>query len=224
MGRTSIAIVLICLFMITELGGQSLGLGILPKVTVTTKVGGALSLANSIESRQSMYMSDQMPTIDYQYILTDVISFLSYRIDPDQKVNAGYTLRFRGDQEFHRISQHYNLIRRYDKFRIGHRFAADQTFSSESSSEFRLRYRATFETAISGTKIDAREFYLKAGNEYLYSYKDGSSLEIRFIPIIGYQVDQLSKLETGLDYRIKSPFTDETSNDIWLRMTWYLSI
>ena len=117
-------------------GQRDLSAGLLPKVNVSARLSDQAGLVSSVESRQLLYDD---PQVDYRYVLTDVATFLAFRIQPDQKRNLGYTLRFRNKQLFHRFSQQYNFVDYRDSYRVGHRLALDQTFAKDEPTTYRAR-------------------------------------------------------------------------------------
>lgn len=211
------------LFSAVSLVGQrDLSAGLLPKVNVSAKLSDQVGLVSSVESRQLLYDD---PEVDYRYVLTDVATFFSFRTQPDQKLNLGYTLRFRNKQLFHRFSQQYNFVDYRDSYRVGHRLALDQTFADGEPTVYRARYRLTLEKPLSGDKVDPREFYLKAGVEFLGAYEDRDwGLEGRLVPLLGYEINDNDKIETGLDYRLDGIFSGAPGQDFWWSVTWYTAI
>jgi hypothetical protein len=70
-----------------------------------------------------------------------------------------------------------------------------------------------------------REFYLKINNEYLYGWHNSDNdIEIRVVPLIGYNFVDKSKLELGLDYRLNSFLYDNPRNSFWLSINWFFRI
>lgn len=139
----------------------------------------------------------------------------------NQSFNFGYILRFRGSETIHRTFQHYNFIQFENTFRLGHRIAFEQFYQTKKQVNFRIRYRLSFEKPLHGERIDVKEFYIKFGNEYLYDF---SQLEIRFTPYLGYRLTNKDSVEFGLDYRSSNLFTVNTQNNLWFRVTWYISL
>lgn len=108
---------------------------------------------------------------------------------------------------------------------MAHRFSSDQTFNSENPRELRLRYRITAEIPLNGQSVDPGEFYLKLNNEYLNSWQDGEyDLEIRLVPLAGFEFTDNNKLEFGLDYRLSSFLDGSSRNSFWFNIGWYLKV
>ncbi len=196
--------------------------GMLPKLNFSAKVSEKIKLVQSIESRQQFYDNDSEMGLDYQYVLTDFAFRISRKVFSNQSLNIGYTLRLRQGKVYHRITQQYNIVRHFDFFRMGHRLATDQTYSKSKDTEFRFRYRLTFEIPLSGDKVDPGEFYAKMGNEYLLETSGGENdLEIRLLPFLGYEINKKNKVETGLDYRVSDISGEGSDHALRLSLTWY---
>ena len=97
-------------------------------------------------------------------------------------------IRFVRDEIVHRSIQQFATVQQFETFRLGHRFAADQTFRPGIDTEFRFRYRATFEIPLNGHSIDPRELYLKVNNEILFSSQKEFDIEIRGVGLLGYNL------------------------------------
>lgn len=201
--------------------------GIMPEVNISTKLSGDLKLTGNIESRiiNFDYQDEANGTFKNQYQLIDASIYLSQKLNLNQSLSVGYLLRSRENKIFHRFIQQYSIVSGRDALRLGHRFALDQTLDPDGNWEIRTRYRITAEKPLSGDNIDSKEFYLKAGNEYLGIFEGNESdLEIRLMLFLGYEVNSQSKIEFGPDYR----FSDFTGNGIdhvvWMNIGWYYRI
>ena len=218
-------IFLFSILLVTAKGQDEISFGTLPKISLSSPISSKIKMQNNIESRFLQYNSGQEERTDFAHILTDIATFFSFKMQSFQKVNFGYTIRFRDGIIFHRLSEHYNIIQSFDNFRLAHRIGLDQTVADTQAPEFRLRYRLSFERSLSGNVIDAREFYLKLANEYLYATKKNKSvIEIRLVPQIGFEITAKSKVELGIDYRLKDLFHLPSDDDFWLRITWYRTL
>jgi hypothetical protein len=213
-----------CLSMVGKISGQ-VSSGLLPRVNVSGKISDRMKWYSSIESRKGLYDDRLVDATDYQYILTDIAVFLSYKTEPSQRLNIGYTQRHRGGDIFHRVTQQYNIVTLKDDKRIGHRIATDQTFGGNRNAVYRLRYRVVLEKSLSGEVIDKNEFYMKLGSEVLWDYTDGSmNMEWRLIPLLGYEISKSNRIEFGPDYRLGNIFNSQNKSDIWLSLTWFISV
>jgi hypothetical protein len=72
----------------------------------------------------------------------------------------------------YRTIQQFIFQTKIESFRVAHRIATDQTFSSNEATEFRLRYRVSAEILLSGQKLDDKEFYFKFNTDVLNSIQD----------------------------------------------------
>jgi len=192
--------------------------GILPKVNISSKMSDKIKWVNSIETRTFFY-EDQFAV---SHSLVDISTILSFRTDVNQYLNGGYILRFKDGEIINRLLQHYNYVQDFSNAKLAHRLGFEQFFSS-SKPQYRTRYRATFQKALDGQKVDVKEWYVKFSNEYLYQFNK-KDLEIRISSYFGYQLSKNEKLEFGLDYRLGQILESFQSNNLWLRATWYITI
>ncbi|PQJ80756.1 DUF2490 domain-containing protein [Polaribacter porphyrae] len=191
--------------------------GFLPKVVLSKKLSNQIKWVNSLESRTIFYDEEYQ----FTHSLVDISSILSFKTDLNQSFNFGYILRFRNEETIHRTFQHYNFVNQFSSLKMGQRFAFEQFYQSNKQTTFRTRYRVSFEKPLNGEKTDVKEFYIKLGNEYLYDFED---LEIRLTPYLGYRASKKDRIEFGLDYRIGNTINNPIENDIWFRVTWYISL
>jgi len=165
-------------------------------------------------------------------VLSDISMIASRKTGLNTNLGGGYLVRILENQVIHRTIQQFSIVSQYNRFRLAHRFSADQSFNLNPNEEFklkyvqyRLRYRIAAEFPLNGQSVDAREFYLKINNEYLYGWQNsGNDIEIRIVPIIGYNFVDKSKLELGLDYRLDSFLNATTRNSFWLSVNWFFRI
>lgn len=167
---------------------------------------------------------DEMNT-GYDYLLSDLSLLASKKAGFRSTFAAGYLLRITEEFLIHRSIQQFTIITKPGAYRISHRFAADQSFSAAIAPEYRFRYRITMEFPLSGAEIDQREFYIKAGNEYLLSLQGGDvDLEIRLAPLLGFKVTDRNKIEAGVDYRMDALFNKIIRTSYWFSVGWYVKI
>ena len=201
-------------------------MGVLPAVNLNKSLENDWKINLKIESRQLLkegVFSENSET-NYEYILTDIALVAAKKVGLNNALAGGYLLRFRNDQFFHRAIQQFTLTRRYAGLRLAQRFSADQTFAKDEATTFRLRYRLGVEIPLNGQSVDPQEFYLKINNEYLGSLEDEETdLEIRFVPLLGYEFTDNNKLEAGLDYRLDSFIGDDSRQRFWGIVSWYVS-
>lgn len=202
-------------------------LGTLPSFNLNKGINSDWSLNFKAESRvrflQGEFGGSGVSDLDFQ--LADLALTASRKTGLNNSLAGGYLIRLRGEQTFHRFIQQFTVVRRYESFRMAHRFSSDQTFNSEVPWELRLRYRITAEIPLNGQSVDPGEFYLKLNNEYLNSWQEGEpDLEIRLVPLGGYEFTDNNKLEFGLDYRLSSFIDGNARNTFWLNIGWYFKI
>lgn len=208
-----------CLFFLVckTISQEQLNAGFLPKIVLSKQLTEKTKWVNTIENRNIIYDD----VYQFTYNLVDISSILSFKTNSNQSFNFGYILRFRNSETIHRTLQHYNFVGLLSSLKLGHRFAFEQFYQSNKQTTYRTRYRLSIEKPLDGERVDAKEFYIKMGNEYLYDFTD---IEIRFTPYIGYQVSKNDKVEFGLDYRIGAVLHSITEHDLWFRVTWYISL
>jgi hypothetical protein len=200
--------------------------GVLPSLSLNAKFPKDWSLNVKAESRQAFYQGifGEKGETSYDYVLTDLALIAARKTGIRSAVGGGYVMRIREGAVFHRSAQQMTFTRPYPRFRLAHRFAADQTFSTAEKPAFRLRYRLAAEIPLNGDRVDPGEFYLKAGNEYLNEWQGGDyGLEIRWSPFLGYAFEGGGKLEGGLDYRLDSFLEDASRHRFWIGINWYFA-
>jgi len=202
-------------------------LGILPSVNVNSKLKNDWSANGRIESRYLVQSGkfDGTVTNKNSYVLTDLSAIIAKKVGLNSRIAGGYLLRIEEHGLSHRFIQQYTIVQRFSSFRVAHRLVSDQTFSSQEDAEFRLRYRISSEIPLNGESLDPGEFYLKFNNEYLHSLQAGEyDLEVRMVPILGFDVTDNFKIETGLDYRVNSFVANNTRNSFWTTLMFFIEI
>ncbi len=165
------------------------------------------------------------PESAFEYDLSDFIFIASKKVGLNNSLAGGYLFRLRGTTVIHRTIQQFTIVSNYNAFRLAHRISTDQTFEPREPTTFRLRYRLTAELPLNGESVDPGEWYAKISNEYLNSLQDKSyDLEIRLIPLLGYQFTDNNKLEFGPDYRISSFLESSPRSVYWLSVNWFVKL
>ncbi|GBF21834.1 MULTISPECIES: DUF2490 domain-containing protein [unclassified Arenibacter] len=201
--------------------------GLLPSINVNYKLENDWSLNTKLESRHLLRSGEFNGIIErkYNYILTDLSMIAAKKVGLNSRVASGYLIRFEEEKLFHRFIQQYTVLQRLTNLRLAHRLSTDQTFSPMEKPEFRLRYRIASEVALDGQSVDPREFYFKFNNEYLNSWQDyGYDLEIRLVPLLGYNLKSTNKIEMGLDYRVNSFLNNNTRHSFWVNLNWFIEL
>lgn len=200
---------------------------LLPKLNVAKKIKKDYKLNVGIESRQQLRTIDFETDITqgYEYTLTDVSAMLSKKTGLNNSFTAGYLMRFSDGAPSYRLIQQFAIVRRFNGFRLSHRFRTDQTFNTSENPVFRARYRLTPEIPLAGLAVDKKEFYLKINNEYVGSLEATTyDLEVRVVPMLGYVFKNKNKLEVGLDYRIDSFISNNIRQRFFSSINYYVNL
>lgn len=214
--------VLLCLalfFLFFKSQGQSnFELGFLPKVILSNNLSDKTKWVNSIESRTILYEDEFQLT----HNLIDISSIISLKTALNKSFNFGTIIRFRNQEIIYRTFQHLNFINQISSIKIAHRIAFEQFYQPKKQTTFRTRYQINIEKPLNGERVDVKEFYLKIGNEYLYNFEN--NLEVRFTPNLGFRISKKDRIEMGFDYRVSEFLNNTTSNNLWFRTTWYVTL
>jgi hypothetical protein len=201
--------------------------GGLPSLNMNKKLKNNWSLNSKIESRQLFRQGEINGNTEkgYKYVLTDFSLIAAKKVGLNSRIAGGYTIRSQDGELFHRFIQQYIIVREMTGFRLAHRFLSDQTFSKIEKPEIRLRYRITSEIPLNGESVDPGEFYVKLNNEYVNSFQTMKyDLEIRLIPLLGYDITDNFKIESGLDYRVNSFLNNSTRHSYWMTFNLFIDI
>ena len=208
--------------------------GTMPSVNINYGLKNNRALHFKVESRL-MFQSGQFgrdPVNDFDYLLSDISMIVSKKTGIKTNFAGGYLIRILENEAIHRTIQQFSIVRQFNSFRLAHRISADQSFNLNQNEVFklkyiayRLRYRIAAEFPLNGQSVDAREFYLKINNEYLYGWQNSENdIEIRVVPLLGYNFVDNSKLELGLDYRLDSFLNSTPRNSFWVSINWFFRI
>lgn len=216
-------IVLLCLAFSPALNAQSVRLlGLMPEINLRTNISDKINLRTGIESREILSVRSQGESTGYHHDLVDLTALLFFKTAANSTVSGGYTLRIRDGTIRHRTIQQFTIVSYGEGFRIGHRVATDQTFGNNIPTLLRLRYRATGEIPLNGTRIDPGEFYTKISAEALWlTTKDISELELRFSPVLGFEINKNQGFELGLDYRLKGVTLSGNIHEYWVSLVYF---
>ncbi|MBK8705115.1 MAG: DUF2490 domain-containing protein [Saprospiraceae bacterium] len=201
--------------------------GLLPAINVNKSLGRGWAVNFKYELRQFALQGNysSSPESAFEYDLSDFIFIASKKVGLNNSLAGGYLFRLRGTTVIHRTIQQFTIVSNYNAFRLAHRISTDQTFEPREPTTFRLRYRLTAELPLNGESVDPGEWYAKISNEYLNSLQDKSyDLEIRLIPLLGYQFTDNNKLEFGPDYRISSFLESSPRSVYWLSVNWFVKL
>lgn len=201
--------------------------GVLPSVNLNKKMKNNWSLNTKLESRQLFQRGEFNGTADkeYNYVLTDMSLIAAKKVGLNSRIAGGYLIRLEDGDFFHRFIQQYVIVQKLSGWRLAHRIMSDQTFSKIEKPDIRLRYRITSEIPLNGESVDPGEFYLKLNNEYINSFQANEyDLEIRLIPLLGYDITDNVKIESGLDYRVNSFLNNSTRHSYWMTFNLFIEI
>lgn len=196
--------------------------GLMPSINLSKRVSNVWSLRVSNQMRIQSLDFGEDQTWQPAWVLNDLTLSAARRINTDFSLNTAYLLRYRNEQVIHRVAQQLNYFQRFDDHRVGHRLGVDFTMAPDRDHTYRMRYRTVYERSISGDKIDRHEFYIKFGQEILAIHQQGeTSLELRLLPNIGYEISRLSKIELGVDLRFGDILLDQLQQRHWLVVNWF---
>lgn len=225
--RYFITLILLLFFIGKTTAQDTYLLGTLPSLNLNKGINSNWSLNLKAESRLRFMQGEfgGNASSDLHFLLADFALTASRKTGLNNSLAGGYLIRLRGEQTFHRFIQQFTIVKRFETFRMAHRFSSDQTFNSDNPWELRLRYRITAEIPLDGQSVDPGEFYLKLNNEYLNSWQESEpDLEIRLVPLVGFVFKDSNKLEFGLDYRLSSFIDGSSRNSFWFNIGWYLKV
>lgn len=199
--------------------------GFLPSINYNHEINKLYEVNFKFESRHLVFEDNasQSSIFKYKYSLSDISALAGRKVGLNSKFVLGVLTRIEPNAVSYRTIQQFLFQTKIDNFRVAHRIAADQTFSSNESTEFRLRYRLSAEIPLSGLKVDVKEFYFKFNTEALNSIQDNEyDLELRAVPNIGYVINERHKIELGLDNRFVSFIDNQTRFTSWITINWFL--
>lgn len=228
--KVSIYLILFCISFLLynrTIAQSTYQFGALPSINLNKKLKNDWSLNFKMELRQLIQQGDFKGNVDrdFEYVLSDYSIIAAKKVGLNSRVAGGYLIRFRDKEVIHRIIQQYTIVQKMTSFRLAHRFAADQSFLLNESPEFRFRYRLTSEIPLNGQSVDPKEFYIKISNEFLNIFQNSEyNLEIRIVPLLGYDITVNNKIEIGLDYRVNSFLNNNARNSFWISLNWFIEI
>ncbi len=148
---------------------------------------------------------------------------LSKKVSPFEKFAFKYQIRFDNKRQVHTFVQRYAISDTRRRLTYSHRIALDEILRPGDGMEIRFRYRFTMMLPFKGNRIDIKEFYFKAKNEYRISFVDYKGVEVTVGPLMGYKWSKDLLLEAGFNYRIKS-FQQTVQSVIWLDVGIYFNL
>lgn len=219
-------ICIIILFLpVVVVSQNQLRFGILPEIAASYSGLGRWSLTTKVESMHFLYeKQEDAGEFRHSYDQTDLQFFGNYRLALRWRVSAGYQYRFEPGDNSHRLIQQITTKQSFNHLSLGHRLRFDESFYKHESPKFRIRYRLSSEFALKGSKLDVKEFYLKASIEALYSMQDThEEFEGRLSFMPGYFFANRNKLEAGFDYRTDNYIEGLNNHNLWFKIAYFLN-
>lgn len=201
--------------------------GLLPSVVVGNKIDAFTSVRIGLESRNIYFVKIKETEGDFgfQNILQDLSIQINRKFGFGKSVTIGVTNRFKNGNNAFRLIQQLNWVNKKNNKRIAQRVGIDQTFEEGEATKFRLRYRYFNEKSLNGLRIDVRDFYVKLGGELLGEWDQSAvDFEFRILPFVGYEIGKSTKVEIGLDTRVKGFISDDIKLSNWLRMAYFQNL
>lgn len=218
---------IISLIAITASGQDRFQAGFFPEAGLNFSITDRWMYLLKIESQHATFDNKlpSFPRAEYQHVLTDVQSFISYKITYKLKGAIGYQYRIRKDNGTHRTIQQIAWVTKYNNLRLGSRLRTDQQFSDKMDTESRIRYRLASNFALNGERIDDGEKYLLLSNEVILAYQSNEfRLENRLVFGVGHFFNDSKKLEFSLDYRTDPYFPEINRHRLWFKCSYYWNI
>jgi len=203
---------------------NSLYFGMLPEISMRLNLSKDFQFTFKVESMHDLYSMEGkgMEVWQYYYDRTDFQGFIGYKLNPFWSLAGGYQFRLEnGGDVSHSLIQQVAYVQGRTGYRLGHRLRTDQQFKRSDKTEFRIRYRFSFELPLQGQEIDPGEFYLVLSDEPIFSIQDKETdLENRLLVKTGYFYNSRHRLETGIDYRIDQFLDNGSRNGVWYKIGW----
>lgn len=145
------------------------------------------------------------------------------------KIGGGYL--FGGDDLFrpeveneHRFMQQYAFYFKLFKYRIANRIRSEQRIYSDDYKN-RFRYRLSIDFPVNGEKLDTKEAYVIAFNEFLANVSSKEhDFENRIGVGLGWKLEKINKIQLQLQYRYTKIGLPSESHAIFLASAFYFKI
>lgn len=208
-----------------KISAQNFNSGFLPDITLSFKINETLSYINKSESRLRAY-DDNNNEFKIKFERFDFQNFLQRKVGLYSKLAVGYQYRIRsGKADEHRSIQQFSWASKFSQIKLGQRIRSDQTFSSIEKPEYRMRYRSKMLIPLQGRQLDKNEYYLSISDELLWAFQNNlGRLENHIVFKIGFYINDKSKIEWGLDWRIQSLLSSNLKHQLWMGLSWYRSL
>lgn len=160
----------------------------------------------SIKSRYFLYQDESFQFNQQQL---DFVHFSTFKLNINHAISLG--IQYRNRELFHmgteeiRFTQQFNYKKQKLGVRYGHRFRSEQRILNNFTI-YRQRYRFAVDFPLNGEKLDIGEAYFVGSLEALLSLSKANAPETdhRTTLQIGWQLNQVLKLQTGLEHRMET--------------------
>ncbi|MCS5489119.1 DUF2490 domain-containing protein [Algoriphagus limi] len=183
---------------------QAFFTGFFPEVAITKKLSNGNKVNFKVENQEIIYRNFENPEDRWQFrhYRTDLMAFYDWKLSPLSSMALGLFYRIQDGSNAYRLIQQFAVLDRFRRFRMGHRFRLDQTFSHNEAAEYRLRYRVALDVPLQGDELDPGEGYLVISTEPIFSLQEKEfGLENRLVLTLGKLINSQQKIEYSIDYR-----------------------
>lgn len=199
--------------------------GVFPSASLTIGLPKTWEFNLGVENRNNFFKGqfDEKPEHKLELERIDFTPIISRKVGIDKEIGAGYILRYRDGELFHRFLQQISFVEKYYRFRMGYRIRTDQTINPNETVTLRLRFRSAAEIPLQGTKLDHKEFYLKLSLEQVLYYTQGEfDYGARTLITPGYYLNGKHKLELGFNHRFSRLFIkNRFDQQFWIQASWF---
>lgn len=186
-------------------------------ISINHEASSSYKMNFSIKGRNYLYEDNGFFIKQRQM---EIGHFSTFGLSPKSSFSLGFMYRnrswFEGSENELRSTLQFNTKSVLKNFRFGHRFRAEQRFY-DSKTVHRFRYRLALDLPLNGEKLNVGEPYLIGSTELLWSLAkpDSPSIDNRFTKQIGWLINDKTKLQFGLEYRL-SELNINTSESLFL--------
>ncbi len=200
------ALWLVCLFLTSlpvvaqDVLGQFLQTGISLNYPVTPTYSHNLSISQRYSFRD--------PILETQGVRhLELAHFSNFKWGASRSFGVGVLYRFRewfddSRMDELRLTEQLNFVSDGNVLRAGHRFRAEQRFSS-STTRYRFRYRFALDGPFQGQTLNLKEWYWVGTLEGLFAIGTGFRPLYGLRPAVhfGYLASEQLRLQIGAEYR-----------------------
>lgn len=222
------------IFLIAQ---DELVLGFLPNVQVEGRLsgrldyflqtGGELALLEKTEG-EALYENTKLLNLD-------LVPGISFDLGTKWNMAAAFVARRRNPfsgapgTELRPWQQATHILR-LGKYRLRNRFRAEQRFTQrEKGDDFalthRLRYRISVDFPLNGDRLDDKELYFNGSAEWLVTLPREQFFfyrNTRGSASIGYQFDNQTRIENGLELRSQNLNGMGDTGNVWFLRTTFI--